>query len=60
MTHESPLVVTLETLGSVTGDTTSSVTGDTQSRVNIKSKRIKKGEISKVNIDWRLVNEEAD
>jgi hypothetical protein len=52
--------VTLETLGSVTGDTTSSVTGDTQSRVNIKSKRIKKGEISKVNIDWRLVNEETD
>lgn len=60
VTHESPLVVTLETLGSVTGDTTSGVTSDTQSRVNIKSKRIKKGEISKVNIDWRLVNEEAD
>ncbi len=60
VSHESPLVVSMETLGSVTGDTTSSVTGDTQSRVNIKSKRIKKGEISKVNIDWRLVNEETD
>jgi DNA-binding IclR family transcriptional regulator len=56
VSQETPLVVTLETLGSVTGDTTSSVTGDTQSRVTIKSKNIKKGKIS-TKIDQRLIDE---
>jgi hypothetical protein len=58
VTHESPLVVTLETLGSVTGDTTSSVTGDTQSRVYNKSKFNKKGKIS-TQVDQRLEDEET-
>lgn len=58
VSHESPLVVTLETLGSVTGDTTSGVCGDTQSRVSIKSKKIKKREIL-TKVDQRLVDEET-
>jgi predicted transcriptional regulator len=56
VSQETPLVVTLETLGSVTGDTPSGVTGDTQSRVTIKSKNIKKGKIS-TKIDQRLIDE---
>jgi hypothetical protein len=58
VSHESPLVVSMETLGSVTGDTTSSVTGDTQSRVYNKSKFNKKGKIS-IKVDQRLEDEET-
>lgn len=57
---ESPLVVSPESLGSVTSDTPSSVSSDTQSRIRNKKEIKKKGTSKKVDVDWRLLNEETD